>query len=97
MEANTIGNGEHKSMGGYYLLELRPDMRSPKGRGEQAPPPHSAHPIGGERHKEQIKRQNTRSVSGHRRQDAKTEIVKMASSEGVDWFHFCRERKGADI
>lgn len=56
MEANTIDNGENKNMGGYYFLELQPDMRSPKGQGEQAPPPHSAHSIGGERHKEQIKR-----------------------------------------
>lgn len=69
-------------------------MRSPKGQGEQTSPPGSAQEEKDKRSKSNAK---TQGQCQDRRQDAKIEIAKMASSKGVDWFHFCRERKGADI
>lgn len=95
MEANTIGNRENKNMGGYYFLELRPDVRSPKGQGEQAPLL-EVHILLEEKDTRSKSNTKTRSQCQDRRQDAKAEIVKVASSKRVDWFHFCRERK-ADI
>lgn len=90
MEANTIDNGENKNMGEYYFLELQPDMRSPKGQGEQV------HILLEEKDTRSKSNAKTWGQCQDRRLDAKAEIVKVASSKGVDWFHFCRERK-ADI